>query len=133
MARSLSVDFRGDIPSVADDFNRLVEFCVSTDHLGLPRPECGNFAARVAQKGEKLSGGIAAPFISLFSFLTSETGPKLTTGQALLLSERLMSAGKDSADNFIQAFKYGISSRGLGFNTRDALRFAQDMTLQNGG
>jgi hypothetical protein len=129
MARSLSSEFRGDILAVRDDFEKLIEFCVSSKDLGLPKPQCGGFAVRIAQKGEKFSGGVSNPYIQAFYFLTSEQGPHLTTAQAITLAESLIENGRDAVDNFIQAFKYGISPQGLGFGTQDAIHFAQEMTF----
>jgi hypothetical protein len=130
MAKSLSSEFRGDILTVRNDFEKLVEFCVSTKNLALPKPQCGQFAVRIAQKGEKITGGISSSYIQGFRFLTSEAGPNLTTAQALILAEKLIGNSQNSVENFIQAFKYGISSDGLGVGTQDAILFANDLTFQ---
>ncbi len=129
LARSLSTEFQGDILGVRDDFETLVQFCVGTKELNLPRAQCGTFAARIAHYGEKFSGGVAPSFIELFSFLYSESGPRLTTGQALKLAETLIHGGKDSAENFIQAYKFGVAPLGLGDDIPTAIHFAEQMAF----
>jgi hypothetical protein len=127
MAISLSSEFQGDSLGVRDDFERLLYYCSETKTLDLPKPQCGSFAARIAHLGERFSGGIADSFLRIYEFLISEKGPHLVTGQALALSEQLVTGGRDSADNFIQAYKYGVSSVGLNQSHQDALQFAKQM------
>ena len=129
LAHSLSIEFQGDSLAARDDFERLVEFCVSGKELDLPKPQCAAFAVRIANQGVKLNGGVAKPFITIFTFLTSPSGPNLTTQQALRLGEDLVAGGKDSADNFIQAYKYGVYPQGLSLSQAEAITFAQRMTL----
>jgi len=132
LARTLSTEFNGDILAVRDDFEALVHFCVDTKDLNLPRPRCAQFASRLAHSGENYGGGVADPFIRLFAFLRSDSGPRFTTGQALSLAENLIEGGRDSVSNFIQAYKYGISSHGLGTNIPEAIRFAKKLTFPDG-
>jgi hypothetical protein len=129
MARSLSVDFDGDAATARDDFEKLVQFCVGSKSLDLPRPQCGTFAGRLSRLGQATGGGIGGSFIRMYTFLISESGPGLTTHEALRLAEEIIQYGKDSADNFIQAYKYGISSKGLKISGRDAIEFAKKITL----
>lgn len=133
LARSLSTSAEGavlpNLATVRDDFQALVRFCTESQEMALPRPECGLFAVRLAKKNAIFSGGIAAPFIQLFRFLASEKGPHLTTGESLKLAERLMEAGTDSADNFIQAYKYSISPRGLAASAQESVEFARQMSF----
>lgn len=129
MAHALSAEFQGDSPTAQSDFKQLTRFCVDEKNLNLPRPQCGPFSARIAHQGEKIKGGIASPFIQLYSFLVSDSGAHLTTRQALTLTEKLMEGGREAPTNFIQAFKYGISTHGLNVSTQEAIHFAQTLTL----
>ncbi len=129
MARSLTVGFSGDVLVAQEDFQDLVKFCVNHSELALPRPQCAPFAIRIAQKGEKFKGGVSNSFIQLFQFLISEKGPHLITGQALHLGESILDGGPGSIENFMIAYKYGISSQGLGFGVQEAVRFALELAL----
>jgi hypothetical protein len=129
IATDLSVKFAGDIENVQHDFEKLVKFCLDTQDLDLPRLECASLSARLAQRGEKFNGGIADSWIHLFHFLRSDHGPGLTSAQAIPLAEKLLEGGRESAENFIQAYKYAVSSNGLAMEVREAIRFAKTMTL----
>ena len=128
LARSLSSEFQGDTLGVRKDFEKLVRFCVNTQDLNLPKPECARFSSRLAKFGEKFGGETADAFIRLYSFLVTEEGPALTRKDAMQLAERLLNGGKDSPDNFIQAFKYAVSHRGLNLGIREAIDFAENLT-----
>lgn len=129
IAKDLSSKFNGDLKEVRRDFNKIIRLCMDINELGMPRPECAFFAAGIAKSGEKFKGGVADIWMRLFNFIRSKQGPQLTTPQAILLSETLLAGGKDCADNFIQAFKYGVSSRGLKMSLREAIEFGKQMTL----
>lgn len=130
MASQLSLEFNGDTRNVREDFIHLLNFCLDEKSLNLPRPQCGAFAVRVAHLGEKFEGKISRPFIELFDFLRSSSGPQLVTGQALSLAEQLITGGRASYDNFTQAFKYGTAKQGLNLPIQEAVDFAKKMTLQ---
>ncbi|MEK6704416.1 MAG: hypothetical protein AABZ06_01370 [Bdellovibrionota bacterium] len=129
MARALSMEFTGNASEVFDDFDKLLEFCAGAKSLDLPRPECGTFAVRLARQGETWSGGIAKPFIEAFEFLRSESGPELITSDALKLAESLLAAGPDGPINFIQAYKYAASRKGLKMDRKSAIAFARQMAM----
>jgi hypothetical protein len=131
-ALSLSSDFEGDVLAVRDDFRRLVGFCSDSGvaSLGLPKPQCGAFAARVARKGQGFSGGIAEPFISTYQFLRSNPGPNLTAADALRVCEEIIGFGPGAGENFTQAYRYAVSKSGLGIGGADAIGFARRMATQ---
>ncbi|HUP58576.1 MAG TPA: hypothetical protein VM598_14050 [Bdellovibrionota bacterium] len=129
LARSLSIEFEGDVLGAREDFERVVAFCSSDKGLDLPKPQCAQLAARIAGRGKAFSGGISDAFLSLFTFLRSEPGPRLATGPALALAEELLAGGRGSADNFIQGYRYGISKSGLALGTHDAVAFAKGLTI----
>lgn len=133
MARSLSTQFDGDVLAVRDDFETVLEFCLRSKGLDLPRPRCGTLAAQLARKGGDYSGGISRPFIKLYQFLESERGPALDKEKSLTLAQELVAeGGADSADNFIHAYRYAISKSGLELSAKDAMGFARSMTVRGG-
>lgn len=127
LALALSVEFSGDIAPVRDDFSKLVNFCVRKSDLNLPRPQCATFAARLTKIGTHWRGGVAEPFMELLDYTRSSKGPGLILGQALALTEEVIAAGPGAPDNFLQAYRYAISPKGLTMTQQDALAFARKM------
>ncbi len=127
LARSLSSEFEGDATEVRTDFEKLVDFCISTKNLDLARPDCATFAARLAREGQAFGGGVSAGYIRLYEFLTSESGPRLTTRDALDLAKQIIKTGPTGIDNFMQAYRYAVSPKGLTLGERDALVFAKNL------
>lgn len=131
MAEDLSREFEGDTLAVRDDFERLLDFCSGSEQLGLPKPQCGAFAARLAKQGQKWSGGISVPYIQAFEFATSKKGPSLTTAKAIEIANKLAIAGPGSAENFIAAYKYAVAPKGLALAENAALKFALKIGLES--
>lgn len=128
MARSLSIEFEGDVLAVRDDFEKILDFCVGGQQVELSKNQCGQLAARIAQKGQNFSGGIAHSFVDVFEFLTkSSKGPKISVSYALKKSEELASSGPAYAENFIQGYLFAASEDGLQYTDQQAMKFAQEM------
>lgn len=139
MAVSLSKDFPGDSATAARDFERLVGFCAGDESLQLPKPVCGAFAARVAALGAAWArdgspAGVSAPFLDLHRFLTAASnGPGLPLNQALSTAEELVALGPGAPENFITAFRYANSSRGLELGASESIAFARGLARVPGG
>ncbi|MBI4925491.1 MAG: hypothetical protein HY843_06155 [Bdellovibrio sp.] len=127
LAKSLMYEFKGDAVGVREDFEKIIQFCINSKDLDLPKPQCGEWAAKTAKLGERFSGGIADGFIRTFVFAHAKTGAALSTFDALRLSELVLSHGPGSAENFIQAYKFGVSKNGLRLSGQEALHFAKEM------
>ncbi|MBL7663665.1 MAG: hypothetical protein JNM93_00920 [Bacteriovoracaceae bacterium] len=128
MAKSLSVEFKGEQKKARDDFLELVKFCTHMKTLNLPLGSCAQTAAKVTRMGEKFKNSVASPFKDLFHFLTeAEAGPKLSKLEGLKFAEEMMGFGPMAEDNFVQAYKYAISKDGLGFSQVHALAFAKNL------
>lgn len=130
MARELSLEFKGEASWAHEDFRRIVEFCVKGRGLDLPRPVCGQLAARIAKKAEVVNGGIANDFMKAFQFsVDPKIGPGMTTAQALATAEEVALSGPDAVENLIAAYRYAIREKGLGLPVDDAFKFAKRMAL----
>lgn len=127
LATELSLKFNGSVAHVREDFERLVEYCVSESKLDLPKPACGRTAARVAALGEVFPQGASFAYIRLFEFMVSDRGPRLTTGDALKLSESLLWKGPEAENNFVDAYRYAVDPKGLGLSVPKAVEFAKKM------
>lgn len=131
LALSLSIDFEGNVHQAREDFAQLVKYCVSTEHLDLPRPLCATLAGKVTRLGQDYESRIAPSFIHLVEYLLSNGGPQLPTDQALHLSEELIQYGPTVVDNFKQAYRYGTSKKGLALDGQGALTFAKQMASRS--
>ncbi len=130
LARELSVQFAGESAWAYDDFRKVVEFCMKERGLDLPKGVCGVLAARIAKKSEIANGGVASDFIRVFHFARdAKRGVGTTTGRALEIAEEVAIAGPDATDNFVSAFKYAMSTKGLGLAADEAFSFARKMAL----
>lgn len=111
MARSLSVEFEGNLSQAKKDFKELVSFCVSKENLSLPRPQCGILAAKLAktsERSEKLSS--AESYIELFRFLTDEPqGPRLPAFSARQLAQEVILFSPHAAENFIEGYRFAAT------------------------
>lgn len=132
MAEDLTREFGANTVAVRKDFEKLLDFCSSSGRLGLPKPQCGAFAARLAKQGEKWNGGISSPYIQAFDFVTSKSGPNLATSKAIEIADTLAAAGPGSTENFITAYKYAVSKKGLGLADGAAVAFAVQIGVKSG-
>ena len=128
IALSLSKGFSGNLTKVRDDYEKLVDYCSNSTNLGLPRAQCGSFAARIVSASEKWEDGVALPFITSFEYLKSEKGPALIMADALRLAEDLSKQGPSAHENFAQAYQYALSSSGLGLTRDEAIKFARKIS-----
>ena len=127
IAKQLSIELKNSTQNSRKDFEALTDFCTSGKSLDLPKPLCATFAQRIAVLGNRFNGNIAKPFTELFYFLKSSKGPGLITGEALDLSEQIISSGPMASENFITAYRYGVSKAGLRLSTKDSIALAHGL------
>lgn len=127
LAHSLSAEFSGDQVQVRKDFEKFVDFCLEQSKLNLPRPQCAPLAARLAKKGEATGKPVFNAFRDLYEFMKSEKGPNLSNEDVVQRAEAMVSISPVAAQNFIQAYKFGVASSGLGLPAKDAYDFAKRM------
>lgn len=125
LANALATDYKGDPRIAAEDFTKLVDFCVSDKGIGLAKPECGLIAGRVVKRAENFHVLIADEFIKLYRFLVADSGPSAPVITALQISENVTAQGPEAADNFITAYNFGIDRSGLDFTAQQSVAFAE--------
>jgi hypothetical protein len=127
----------GDLEQARKDFDVLVDFCINQKTLNLPRPQCADFAVRIAKLAPALANGkhqsIAKPFRELYDFLVSPKGPNIIAGQALKTAEEVIAKGPGATENFIQAYRYAVSVKGLNLEVNGAVKFASQMATPPAG
>ena len=129
IAKSLSVQFDGDMKSAREDFEKMAEFCSTEKEINLPRVQCGELAAHVARQGQRFKGGMVKSFRRLFEFSHSDLS--LSPPNALQLAETISEFGPTATENFIQAYKYAMKKGGLDLTAKDSLEFAKQIAQKS--
>ncbi len=127
LARSLSLEFKGDPSKALKDFDRMLKWCSDSARSGLVRKDCGMFAVEIARTGEGWKDPVAKSWIELFEYLTSSSGPALTTGEARELARQLAQHGPGALKNFSTAYEYALDSKGLAFSRDQSIDLAKTL------
>jgi hypothetical protein len=131
ISTELSHVFKGNKKAAQEEFNNLVDFCVSKKSLDLPLRECAKTAARVVKSAENFNFKISRDFINLFNFVTDKNGANQPTFKALSVAENVVQYGPEAKGSFLQAYEYGISKKGLELPTNDAIEFGKTMASRS--
>lgn len=128
IALELTIGLKKTPEIIRQDFTMITDFCSTNKGLDLPKTECAGYALKVIKQADQFEGPIAPPFIDLFSFLTEDgNGPKVSTYDALKIAESVLKYGPMAKDNFVTAYRYALSSKGLGMGRADAIVFANQL------
>lgn len=131
LATRLMNQLKGSAKKRRDDFQELARFCVGSKTLGLPRPQCADFAVRILTRSKLYKEGASSAFIRSFEFLTHpEEGPGLSTAKSLALAEEILSFGPGSDDNLVKGYHYALKEEGLGLGKKDAIQFAVQLAKE---
>lgn len=129
LARSLSLDFSGQVEQAMNDYEQLVEFCLSKEALGLPRPRCATLSAELVPLARERDVSIFAIFRDGYEFLTGDSdGPKLSTDQALSLLVRLLKMSPEAVSEFAKLYPYAHDADGLGLSRQQAIELALEVS-----
>ncbi len=131
IALELSEAGSADAKLLEKNFNTLVEFCVAKKSLDLPLVQCAQLGARVMKNGAALGFPVARDFIEVYRFLTEDKKVNLTSGEALKVAEEVTKHGPEATKNFIAAFEYAVSKKGLDRNVKEAVEFGTTMALRS--
>lgn len=132
IALELTVGLKKAPQIVGEDFAAIANFCAQNQGLDLPKTQCAEYALKVIKDADQFEGPIAPPFLELFNFLTNESaGPKATTYDALKLAESVLKYGPIAKDNFVTAYRFAISKKGLDIGRNEAIVFATQMASQS--
>jgi hypothetical protein len=131
IALELSESGSGDVKILEKNFNDLVEFCVAKKSLDLPLIQCARLGARVMNHGAALRFPVARDFIELYRFLTEDKKINLTSGEALKVAEDVTKHGPEATKNFIAAFEYAVSKKGLDRSVKEAVEFGNTMASRS--
>ncbi|MCM2323366.1 MAG: hypothetical protein NDJ90_08905 [Oligoflexia bacterium] len=131
LAKSLTLEFEGDIHAVRNDFTTVLDYCLGRDKLDLPRPRCAKLASDIARAGQASGGGVARPFVEALQLLRSHPGPNLSTGDALKIAQDLVKYGPEAPRNFTQGYRYATAETGLNLPRNEAIAFARELAAKS--
>jgi hypothetical protein len=134
VAIKLSLEFKGEQMQAKNDFQKLVEFCISTKGLDLPKNKCSEMSVRITKLGENYKTGVAKSFFEIFDFLNSKRGGNQTMSNVLKLAETVVAYGPLGVENFITAYKYATSEKGMNLDESKSIDFSLNMakkTIRN--
>lgn len=128
IAHSLSNEFTGDVKTSSSDFKAISIYCIDNkDTLKFNKFDCGKLAQRIAKKGQNSGQSVAKAFENIYEFLISQKGPRLNIESALKTSEDVLAISAKAVDNYIQGYKYAVSTDGLKLTSPNAIEFAMKM------
>ncbi|MFN7684053.1 MAG: hypothetical protein ACK5QT_01395 [Oligoflexia bacterium] len=130
LAAALSVDYTGTLPALDHEFDALVRFCATHDELAQSRPRCARFAVELLNAAKDQEKGVADRFFRIYRFLVDDSsGPRVTTGQALVVSQQVAGASTLAVESFLESYKYAISKKGLGMSVFEGIEFSRTLVL----
>jgi len=126
------VELERDHVRVLSDFNELSDFCLNRKGLDLSLKTCSDMIGKIIPKGEDQAPSIARAFVDLIEFMTVDSkGPQIPLKQAIDESIKILDHGSRAADNYILAFKFAISEKGLSMKNKDAMAFSATMASRS--
>jgi hypothetical protein len=127
VAIKLSLEFKGEQLQAKNDFQKLVEFCMSTKGLDLPKNKCSEMGVKITKLGENFKTGVSKSFFEIFEFLNTKRGGNQTLSNVLKLSETVIAYGPVGVENFITAYKYATSEKGMNLDESKSIEFSLNM------
>ena len=110
------------------DFDKLADFCIKEKGLPLPKPECANLIERLLTESGPSQGSAADAFLTAYRFTSgSDPGANFTAHDAVGVSEQLVKTSADTVEDFIESYKFGVSTNGLSLPRAQALALAQEL------
>jgi len=129
LASKLTIDLRGSLPALDQEFSTLLEFCSSNLELAQSKPRCTRFASELLVAAKDQSQGVSKRFRSFYEFLVARSGAELPAGRALVIAQELVGASESAGDSFIEGSRYATSPKGLAKPRLAAIEFARDLAL----
>lgn len=124
LAHELASSWQGADDQVGRDFVQTVEFCLDPKALNLSQKECFDLSLRIARLSQFFPQGAFKAFQDLYSQLRQEKKYGLSVGSALDVALKVTAQGPKGAENFLAAYDYAISPKGLNESADFALKHA---------
>lgn len=124
VAEELAESWHGSEGRVGKDFTEMVKFCLDPKSLNLSQKECFELSLKVAQLSRYFPEGSHEPFQKLYTELRENKKFGLPVRSALEISLQVLAEGPKGPKNFIDAYDYAISDKGLSETPAFALKHA---------
>jgi hypothetical protein len=125
MAKAMSVEYPGNPDQSGKDFGRIVKFFLAPDGLAMPRPQCGELAARITHLGVRRPEGIGDDYVEILTKLMDPAGANLATSDARALVDSMLEQNPYSVKNFLETYKFAIAPQGANLDRKDAVNLAK--------
>lgn len=127
IANNLTTLYKGDTSYVADDYSRIVDFCLAKEGMQLPKPRCAKMGALFSSFGQKHKKSVYSQFVAMYQYLQSLKPDQLSIEESLEVMERVLVVNEKAFENFKLAFEYAIKDSGLKGTKKDALKIGLEM------
>ena len=127
IAKGLSVEFKGDSDKAKRDYDKLVSFCINQKKIGGSIPVCAKIAYEVTKSAEMYKEPAADGFIETYEFLRNHKELNFQISKAIVEARKVVAIHPRAAENFVAAFKYATSKKGLNIPAKQTLLFAYEM------
>ncbi len=115
-----------------EDFSKFISFCIEQENLDLAKPKCADFSIKMARISAKHKISIFDDFKRTFNFLTQEKrGPGLVTYAGFKEAQNIIEVSPVASRNFISAYRYMYSKKGMGYSIQDAMRVAKKLSFKS--
>ena len=132
VALKLSLNFDGDVKIALKNYKKLVSFCLDHKNLGISSSQCAKLSQEIVSMGKGHQKLLASKFIRLVRFLQkSKKGPKLPLLKAISKAKVIIGMGESAEKNFIQAFKFASSKKGLAYSDLKAMDLAEKLASRS--
>jgi hypothetical protein len=131
ISKKLTTLFQGDVSYVAEDFIHIVDYCLSSKGLNLPKPNCAEIAARFSSYGEFHKKSLHQQFTDLSTFFTKMKKGVLSMDERIPAMDKILSVNEWGYENFKTGYEFAVSSEGLHLPARSAIQFGIKMALNS--
>lgn len=125
LARELS--FKGRW--IRQDYVKIVGYCLAAQGLALSKPQCATLARDFAVSGDaSRERSVADALVEMMDFLRADKdGPKLTSAEALKMTQEVLAVGPEAVRNFIPGYKFAVDKNQLALDRSKAVDFARKL------
>jgi hypothetical protein len=129
LASAITFEYEGKIEIAIKDFTKLRDYCMSNKGPNLDMGTCSQLSTYVAKQSEKYQKPMFKPFKELLTYLQKDLG--LTLKDAVDMAKKVIVHGPMATKNFISAYKFASSKKGLKRSAKQAVKFALTMASQS--
>ncbi len=127
MALKLSKEFKGSTRTVREDFKNFLDFCLGAKKDQLPMNLCFKVSLEAIQYNIYFESGVFSSFRELYEKLRNDNEYFLSIRDALQISLRVIQFGPRASQNFLTAYQFALSQKGLKMGRPQAFEIALKM------